>query len=127
VYVAPLRMSGAAGRVVCPSCAVADRPLARLRGLLGRRGLGAGEGLLLKPAPSIHTCFMRFAIDAVFLDDQMQVLDVRPDLRPWRFAGVRRSRAVLELAGGEARRLGIAPGTVLELDEPAGGRAGHGA
>src|SRR5215207_10055939 len=55
VYVGPLKMKGAAGRVVCPSCAVADRPLSRLRGLLGRRRLAAGEGLLLKPAPSIHT------------------------------------------------------------------------
>jgi len=120
-------MKGAAGRVVCPSCAVADRPLSRLRGLLGRRRLAAGEGLLLKPAPSIHTCFMRFAIDAVFLDDEMRVLDVRADLRPWRFAGVRRSRAVLELAEGEARRLGIAPGTVLELDARAREEAGDGA
>ena len=64
------------GTVVCERCLLAETPLARLRGLLGRRGLDAGEGLLLKPAGSIHTAFMRFAIDAVFLDGSDRVLKV---------------------------------------------------
>jgi uncharacterized protein len=82
---------------------------------MGRRGLAPGEGLLLKPTPSIHTCFMRFPIDAVFLDAELRVLDVKPHLRPWRFAGRRRTRAVLELASGEAQRLSLRAGAVLEL------------
>ena len=64
----PLALSFADGRALCEECVVADNPFTRLRGLLGRRGLGAGEGLLLRPSPSIHTWFMRFAIDVVFLD-----------------------------------------------------------
>jgi len=56
------------GTVVCERCLLAETPLARLRGLLGRSGLSSGEGLLLRPAGSIHTAFMRFTIDAVFLD-----------------------------------------------------------
>ncbi|HZB76047.1 MAG TPA: DUF192 domain-containing protein [Solirubrobacteraceae bacterium] len=113
--VGSLKVKGEGDRVVCARVAVADRPLPRLRGLLGRRGLEEGEGLLLMPTPSIHTCFMRFTIDAVFLDKELRVLDVRPRLRPWRFAGVRRSRAVLELGSGEAARLGLEPGMTLEL------------
>jgi uncharacterized membrane protein (UPF0127 family) len=124
VFVGQLNLKGARGKVVCPRCAFADRPLSRLRGLIGRRGLAAGEGLLLKPTPSIHTWFMRFPIDAVFLDAELQVLGVRPELRPWRFAGRRGARAVLELRGGEAQRLGLVPGVELELAGPNEG--GHG-
>ena len=82
---------------------------------MGRRELAPGEGLLLKPTPSIHTWFMRFPIDAVFLDADLRVLDVKPHLRPWRFAGRRHTRAVLELAGGEAHRVHLRPGAVLEF------------
>ena len=49
-------------QVVCEECLVADRPLARMRGLLGRTDLPRGEGVLLRPAGSIHTFFMRFPI-----------------------------------------------------------------
>jgi uncharacterized protein len=90
---------------------------------MGRRGLAPGEGLLLKPTPSIHTCFMRFPIDAVFLDAELRVLDVKPHLRPWRFAGRRHTRAVLELAGGEAQRLSLHAGAVLELAPVEAGHA----
>ncbi len=117
MYVGQLNLKGAGARVVCRHCAVADRPLSRLRGLMGRRALAPGEGLLLKPTPSIHTCFMRFAIDAVFLDSELRVLAVEPEVRPWRFAGRRRTGAVLELPGGEAQRLGLEPGAVLELSD----------
>ena len=106
------------GRVVCERCAVADRPLSRLRGLLGRPALATGEGLLLRPAPSIHTWFMRFPIDAVFLDAELRVLRVRSEMRPWRMAGERGARAVLELAAGEAERCGIRPGERLRLVGP---------
>jgi uncharacterized membrane protein (UPF0127 family) len=115
VTVVQVIATGTDGRVVCERCQVADGPLTRLRGLMGRRSLPLGEGLLLKPTPSIHTFFMRFAIDAVFLDAGMNVLAVRPDLAPWRMSGRRRARAVLELPGGEASRVGIHAGTRLEL------------
>ena len=124
MYVGRLQLKGAHARVVCERCAVADRPFSRLRGLIGRRGLVPGEGLLLKPTPSIHTWFMRFPIDAVFLDADLRVLDVSAELRPWRFAGRRRTRAVLELPSGAARRVGLEPGAALELTDPAGGGDG---
>src|SRR3954469_9794326 len=112
----------AGGRVICERCELADRPHTRLRGLLGRRDLPAGEGLLLRPSPSIHTWFMRFPIDVVFLDADLRVLDVVPRLGPWRMAARRGARAVLELAPGEAARRALQPGDTLEL--LAGGTAG---
>ncbi len=54
------------GSVVCKHCVIADSPWLRMKGLLGRRELPDGEGILLRPCASIHMFFMRFAIDAVF-------------------------------------------------------------
>jgi uncharacterized protein len=88
----------------------------RLRGLLGRRELGPGEGLLLRPASSVHTAFMRFPIDVVFLDRELRVLDVAEAVRPWRVKAKRGARAVLELGAGEAARQGIATGDNLRIE-----------
>lgn len=101
------------GTVVCERCLVAETPLARVRGLLGRRTLPSGEGLLLRPAGSVHTAFMKFAIDAVFLDRAQTVVKVASTLRPWRTAGCRGAKAVLELPAGEAARRGLEPGVSL--------------
>jgi uncharacterized membrane protein (UPF0127 family) len=114
------------GRVVCERCTIADGPLTRLRGLLGRSELPRGEGLLLRPSPSIHTWFMRFAIDAVFLDRDLRVLAVRAAMPAWRMAAQRGARAVLELPAGEAGRRGIVTGARLRALAPAAGSASHG-
>jgi uncharacterized membrane protein (UPF0127 family) len=86
-----------------------------MKGLLGRSGLDVGEGLLIRPASSIHMFFMRFAIDAVFLDRSLRVVGVAADLRPWRIAWRRGARAVLELPAGEAARRGLGVGDRLVL------------
>jgi uncharacterized membrane protein (UPF0127 family) len=101
------------GTVVCEHCLLAESMFTRLRGLLGRKGLAEGEGLLLRPASSIHTAFMRFAIDAVFIDRENRIVKVAAELRPWRMAACRGSRAVLELPAGEAARRGMRPGVSL--------------
>ena len=95
----------------------ADRLLPRMIGLMGKRGLPAGEGLLLSPAPGIHTAFMRFPIDALFLDADMRVVDIVERMRPWRMASRLRARAVLELAAGECARRGVRIGDRLGLHE----------
>ena len=105
------------GRVVCQRCTVADSILTRTKGLLGRSELAPDEGLLLRPANSVHTAFMRFAIDVVFLDRQLKVLDVRASVPPWRVAARRGARAALELGAGEASRRGIAVSDTLRLQE----------
>ena len=101
------------GDVVVENCLLAETALSRCRGLLGRSGLSSGEGMLLRPASSVHTAFMRFAIDAVFLDRGDRVLKVAAELPPWRMAACRGARAVLELPAGEAQRRGLRPGVSL--------------
>jgi uncharacterized membrane protein (UPF0127 family) len=105
------------GGVVCERCTVADSPLPRMRGLLGRRSIGSDEGVLLRPAGSIHTFFMRFPIDAVFLDRDGRVLRVVESIVPWRTAAARGARAVLELRAGESARRRITAGDVLVVGE----------
>ncbi len=107
------------GSVACERCTVAYRMWPRMRGLLGKRGLESGEGLLIRPAPSIHTFFMRFPIDVVFLSRQGEVLKVAERVPPWRARSCRHSYAVLELAAGEAGRRGIAVGDRLDTAQPA--------
>ena len=103
------------GRVVCERCVIADTLPRRLRGLLGVRGLPAGEGIVLRPGWSIHTAFMRFPIDAVFVDEDGRVLRVAERLKPWRAAAVKGASAVVELPAGTAETVGIAPGQRLLL------------
>ena len=103
------------GGVICERCAVAANPFSRMRGLLGRSSLEPGDGLLLRPASSIHTAFMRFPIDAVFLDRELVVVGVARELRPWRVAARRGARSVLELAAGAAAN--VREGDRLRLED----------
>ncbi len=103
--------------VVAEHCVVADRSLTRMKGLLGRSELPAGEGILLRPASSVHTWFMRFPIDVVFLDRELRVLRIVPALPPWKVAAKRGAHAVLELAAGECERRGVRDGELLRLVE----------
>ncbi len=103
------------GRVVCRRCTVADSMRARMKGLLGRGPLEPDEGLLLRPANSVHTAFMGFPIDVVFLDRDLNVLRVVEAVPPWRLAACRGARAVLELGSGEAAREGITQADTLQL------------
>jgi uncharacterized protein len=101
---------------VCERCLLAETALTRMKGLLGRRSLPPGEGILLKPASSVHMAFMRFAIDAVFVDTDMRVVKVAADLKPWRMAGARGAKSCLEIAAGEAARRGLTVGDRLSVD-----------
>jgi uncharacterized protein len=101
------------GNIVCERCLLAETALTRMRGLLGRRELPSGEGILLRPASSVHMAFMRFPIDAVFLDKDWRVLKIAADLQPWRAAAARGSKSVLEIPAGEAARRGLTVGDRL--------------
>jgi uncharacterized protein len=107
-------LTNADGSTVCDSCVVADRMLPRMKGLLGRRELASGEGMLIRPTSSIHTFFMRFPIDAVFLSRDGEVLKVKPNVGAWRARFCRGAHSVLELPAGEAARRDVAPGAQLE-------------
>ena len=104
--------------VAIPRVWMATGLFARMRGLLGREGLPAGEGLLLSPCHSVHTWFMRFSIDVVFLDGEWTVLRVCRGVRPFRMAGGGwRARRTLEVQSGWLSPDVIAPGVRVEVVE----------
>jgi uncharacterized membrane protein (UPF0127 family) len=103
---------------------VADRVLVarsmrdRTVGLLGRDSLAADEGLWIERSPSIHMFFMRFAIDAVFVDADRRVTKVVPDLKPWRVVWwAPGARDCLELPVGAAARSDTRRGDELRIVE----------
>ncbi|MGR8919003.1 MAG: DUF192 domain-containing protein [Gammaproteobacteria bacterium] len=102
------------GGVAVPRVMRAADPWNRARGLLGRPPPGRSEGLLITRCASVHTCFMGYAIDVVFLDRNGAVLKVVTALAPWRMAAARGARDTLELAAGGATLAGIGIGQVLE-------------
>jgi uncharacterized membrane protein (UPF0127 family) len=111
-----VRVVADGGAVLCERCKVADGPISRLRGLLGRKRLPSGEGVLLKPANMVHTWFMRFAIDVVFVDAEMEIVGITHDAGPWRVTGRRGARSVIELPAGECKRRGVQTGAKLRFE-----------
>lgn len=80
---------------------VADNPLTRLRGLMGRTGLPDNGGLWLQPCNSIHSFFMRFSFDAVLVDKAGTVVGLIENMQPWRVSKLyKQARATLELPAG---------------------------
>ena len=80
---------------------VANTRTARNQGLLGRDGLNPSHAFVLSPCFSIHTAFMRFPIDVLFVDRDGYAVKIVPALAPWRLAAAMRARHVVELAAGE--------------------------
>ena len=110
-----VRIVAGDGTVICTRCEVAERTIARMRGLLGRDGLGEGEGMLINGAPSVMTFFMRFPIDVVFIDRAQTIVKIVDSLAPWKTAGARKAAAALELPAGTAAALNLEPGMSLVL------------
>jgi uncharacterized membrane protein (UPF0127 family) len=95
---------------------VADSSLTRFLGLMGRKGLPAGEGLWIKPSSGVHTMWMRFTIDVVALDKHRKVCALWPQLKPWRISPVSfKVASVVELAPGAIGQLGIEVGDQFEM------------
>jgi len=111
-------VSKTTGKTLVARLTIADKFWSRFVGLQFRRALGTDAGLLLVPCNSVHTCFVRFAVDVVFVDRNGSVLAVRRNLRPWRLAiGPRKSHAGIELVAGSAD---VRPGEVLRLQSAEG-------
>jgi uncharacterized protein len=110
------RLQAADGTVVAEHIEVADTVWRRFVGLMGRRELLAGHGICIRPCSSIHMFFMRFPIDAVFVDSDGKIVRLYDTLRPWRMTRVvRRAKAVLELPAGTARTHQLNVGDVISL------------
>ena len=93
---------------------VADSFFRRFLGLMGRKKLAQGTGLLIAPCNSIHMCFMRFKIDVVYLDKDYRIIKTVADIHPWiGFSCCWKAWAVIELPAGEIKRLGIEKGRIL--------------
>jgi hypothetical protein len=103
------------GRELCRA-EVAENPWTRAVGLLGRKGLPDDRGLWIRPCKSIHTFFMRFTIDVVYLASDGTVVKTGARLRPFRLSrGGRQARSVLELSAGFVERAQIQIGERLSL------------
>jgi uncharacterized membrane protein (UPF0127 family) len=87
----------------------------RKKGLLGRDGLDPGTGLAIAPCGGIHTFFMRFPIDVVFVARDGRVVKVRHAVKPWRLALAVTAFCVIELPAGTAARSETRAGDRLEL------------
>ena len=94
------------GKIIADNLEMKDTFLGRLIGLLATKNLKAGQGIILKPCTQIHTCFMRFAIDVVFISKDFKVLKVIKNMRAWKFSPiVLKSIYTLEVAAGEIKDL----------------------
>jgi uncharacterized membrane protein (UPF0127 family) len=102
------------GRVICERCEVAGTFWTRFRGLMGRKELAPGNGMIFRPGGSVHMFFMRFPVDVVFCDRDLRVLRTRERLRPWRVAGARHAKITIELAAGEVHARGLELGDQLK-------------
>jgi len=94
---------------------VADSGPKRNKGLLGRDGLVPGEGLWIVPCESVHTFFMRFPIDLVYLDRKNTIRKVRSAVGPWRLSACFSAHSVIELPAGTIRNTQSERGDLLEF------------
>ena len=94
---------------------IADSFFSRFAGLMFRKKLPAATGLFLAPCNSVHMCFMRFAIDVVYLDKDYEIIKVVKNIKPWfGLSMCPKAWAVLEMTAGEAERCGLEVGKRLE-------------
>ena len=87
----------------------------RSKGLLGRKGLAVGEGMWIIPCEAVHTFFMRFPIDLIYLDKKHRVKKVRNSVPAWRISGCLSAHSVLELPAGTVLETKTEPGDQVEF------------
>ena len=101
--------------IISTNLEVADTSAKRRKGLLGRKGLGPGEGLWITPCESVHTFFMQFPIDLIYVDRKHRVRKVRSSVRPWRISACLFAHSVIELASGSVNATQTRPGDLLKI------------
>ena len=104
------------------SLCITESTLERMRGLLGRAPLGPGEAMVIDACNMVHTVGMRYPIDVVFVDRAGTILRICEAVPPLRMRVCFGARQVIELAGGEAARHGLAAGQVLRIARHGAGR-----
>jgi uncharacterized membrane protein (UPF0127 family) len=106
----------ATGAIVATVAEAAFTRATRNRGLLGRDALPPGHALLIAPCTSIHTWFMRFPIDVIFVRRDGRVVKTRAAVPPWRLVVALGAYAVVELPAGAIQQAGVSPQDRLELE-----------
>lgn len=109
-------------RPLATSVELAETRAERRRGLLGRDRMDTSSALLLTPCFAVHTAFMRFSIDVIFVDRDGSVVKLVPQMEPWRMAIAFRACSVVELAAGMLERHAVAIGDRLYLSPTFGAR-----
>ena len=95
------RINATRNTVLAESILIADTPIKRIIGLIGRKEFNPGQALVIRPCKAIHTFFMRFAIDVIFIDRDKRVVKALPHFRPYRLSRMYfRAYAVIELPVG---------------------------
>jgi uncharacterized membrane protein (UPF0127 family) len=111
-----LRVSNLTRNTVLATCMeVADSAAKRNKGLLGRKCLAPGEGMWIRPCEAVHTFWMQFPIDLVYLDRKNRIRKLVSAVPPWRLSGCLRAHSVLELPSGTIRETQTQPGDTLEF------------
>jgi uncharacterized membrane protein (UPF0127 family) len=103
------------GTTLATQLEVAGSGSTRRKGLLGREGLAPGEGLWIVPCESVHTFFMRFPIDLVYLDRKNRIRKLRSTVVPWRLSACFTAHSILELPAGVIRASQSERGDVVEF------------
>jgi uncharacterized membrane protein (UPF0127 family) len=103
--------------VLAEAADVADTSAKRRTGLLKHTRLEAGEGLLIVPCESVHTFFMKFPIDLVYLDKRRKVKKIRHAVPAWRLSACLSAHSVLELPAGTVARTGTVVGDELAVEK----------
>ena len=104
------------GALLADRAEVADTFLKRLIGLLNRKSLDKGEALILRPSNCIHSLFMRFSIDLLFLDASGKVVAALPSFKPFRFSPPYfQSISVIELPEATIQLTNTQPGDIIQV------------
>ena len=96
---------------------MANTSAKRRTGLLKHERLDPGEGLLIAPCSAIHTFFMKFPIDLVYIDKKRKVRKVRHAVAAWRMSACFTAHSVIELPAGTVERTRTAAGDQLAIDK----------
>jgi uncharacterized protein len=97
---------------------IAGSGMKRSKGLLGRKGLAPGEGMWIIPCEAVHTFFMQFPIDLIYLDRNHRVKKTREAVPAWRLSACLSAHSILELPAGTIRKTQTERGDVLEIVQP---------
>jgi uncharacterized membrane protein (UPF0127 family) len=111
-----LRVSNLTRNTVLATCMeVADSSARRNRGLLGRERLAQGEGMWILPCAAVHTFWMRFSIDLIYLNRKNRISKLVSAVPPWRLSACLWAYSVLELPSGTIRETQTQSGDTLEF------------